>query len=154
MTSHPLVPHLTMQCSHRHWLNPGHSFSFAQICAWEAFSSLADVPFGVIILCRSIGDTACCCGRAEVRVPATSGCKSSPERVIHYSLSAHAQFQKWPWKPVRPKLDQPDRLLRPCISVAGSYRWSVYSLSPVDMVDSTSTIDDMLHDHVNGTMFM
>ena len=37
-------------------------------------------------------------------------------RVGPQTLSAHAQFQKWPWKLVWPKPDQPDRLLRPCFN--------------------------------------
>ena len=40
------------------------------MCAWKAFISLADVPFRDIILCRGISDTASCCDRGEVWVPA------------------------------------------------------------------------------------
>ena len=86
-----------MQCSHCHWLNRGRSF-FLPKCALGKF--LIYLLMCLFILCRWIGDATCCCGRGEARV-------------IHYSLSAHAQFQKWLWKLVQPKPDQRDRLLRP-----------------------------------------
>ena len=42
-----------------------------------------------------------------------TGCKRGPKHVVYYSLPVHAQFQKWLWKLVRPKPDQPDHLLWP-----------------------------------------
>ena len=43
---------------------------------WETFSSLADVPFRDVILCHGIGDTASCCGCAEIWVPAIARCRT------------------------------------------------------------------------------
>ena len=70
---HPLINDITsfnqglaMHRSHCHGLNRGHSFYFHPICALGKL--LVHCLFGNIILYRWIGDTACCCGRAEVRV--------------------------------------------------------------------------------------
>ena len=75
------------------------------MCAREAFSSLADVPF--IILCRWIGDTACCCGRGEVRVPAIIArcrkCMWGPPNIICACAVPKMTGKTGPAKP-----DQPD----------------------------------------------
>ena len=133
-----------MQYSHYHWLNQGHSFLLPKCVLGKLLVHLLMCLFGDIILCHWIGDTACCCGRGEVWVPAMyslaqkvcvaymhalmAGCKSSPKRVIHYSLSVHAQFLKWPWKLVRQNQTswtacyghEPEVILQPYWSIAST----------------------------------
>ena len=80
---------------------PGTQLSFDQMCTWETFSSLADVLFSGILSCAVesvILPDAVAVARysnkqkvhmAYTRDSTTSGSKS----VIHYLLSAHAQFK-------------------------------------------------------------
>ena len=59
-----------MQCSHCRWLNWGHSFLLSKCALGKPLVHLLMCHFGDIFLCRWIGNTACCCGRAKVWVPA------------------------------------------------------------------------------------
>ena len=101
-----------MQCSHCHWLHPGHSFLLPK-CAlgkllvhwlmcpfrgyypvpWNRWYCQLPWPWQGTSTSYSSGQKV---DVAYTRASTTS-CKSGPKRVVHYSLSAHRQFQRWPW---------------------------------------------------------
>ena len=79
------------------------------MCAWEAFSSLVDVPFWgyhpvllnrwycqLLWSCRGTSTSYSSAQKVHVAYMRvlTTGCKRGPKCVIHYLLSAHAQVPK------------------------------------------------------------